>query len=101
MFPICQSVILSVIESRLDHTTMSLSSLFKHNSNIMKPWESLPEQRKDTPLQTRRYPLGLPTIVTRQKIEQVKAKNLSHGSVKENFLMQTGTRRNMTRVQSD
>ena len=93
MFPICQSVILGVFECRLDHTTLSLSSLFKHNSDIMNPWESLPEQRKDTPLQTRRCPLGLPTMVTRQKMEQVKAKNLSHGSVKENFLMQTGTRR--------
>ena len=73
MFPICQSVILSVIECRLDHTTLSLSSLFKHNSDIMNPWESLPEQQKDTPLQTRRYPLGLPTIVNRQEMEQVKA----------------------------
>ena len=72
---LCQSVIHSVIECRLDYTTqpLSLSSLFKHNSDIMKPWESLPEQQKDTPLQTRRCPLDLPTMVTRQKMKQVKA----------------------------
>ena len=34
---LCQSVIHRVIGCRVDHTTLSLSSLFKHISDIMKP----------------------------------------------------------------
>ena len=66
LFLLYQSVILSVIDYGLGLTTLSQSNLLKLD-RVQN--EAILETTKDTPIQTMRYLLDLPSMETRHKVE--------------------------------
>ena len=91
LFPLYHSVILSVIDYRLDLTTPSQSNLLKLDRVQNEAMRVILRTTKDAPIEDTRYLLDLPSMETRHKVEQVKAylnamqnaKNPLHGAVKE------------------
>ena len=91
LFLLYQSVILSVIDYGLGLTTLSQSNLMKLDRVQNEAMRVIWGTTKDTPIETIRYLLDLPSIETRHKVEQVKAylnemqdpKNPLHDAVKE------------------
>ena len=91
LFLLYQSVILSVIDYGLGLTTLSQSNLLKLDRVQNKAMRVILGTTKDTPIETMRYLLDLPSMETRHKVEQVKAylnamqnpKNTLHDAVKE------------------
>ena len=91
LFLLYQSVILSVIDYGLGLTTLSQSNLLKLDRVQNEAMRVILGTTKDTPIETMRYLLDLPSMETRHKVEQVKAylnamqnpKNPLHDAVKE------------------
>ena len=91
LFLLFQSVILSVIDYGLGLTTLSQSNLLKLDRVQNEAMRVILGTTKDTPIETMRYLLDLPSMETRHKVEQVKAylnamqnpKNPLHDAVKE------------------
>ena len=91
LFLLYQSVILSVIDYGLGLTTLSQSNLLKLDRVQNEAMRVILGTTKDTPIETMRYLLDLPSMDTRHKVEQVKAylnamqnpKNPLHVAVKE------------------
>ena len=91
LFLLYQSVILSVIDYGLDLTTLSQSNLLKLDRVQNEAMRVILGTTKDTPIETMRYLLDLPSMETRLKVDQVKAylnamqnpKNPLHDAVKE------------------
>ena len=91
LFLLYQSVILSVIDYGLSLTTLSQSNLLKLDRVQNEAMRVILGTTKDTPIETMRYLLDLPSMETRHKVEQVKAylnamqnpKNPLHDAVKE------------------
>ena len=90
LFMLYQSVILSVIDYGLGLTTLSQSNLLKLDRVQNEAMRVILGTTKDTPIETMRYLLDLPSMETRHKVEQVKAylnamqnpKNPLHDAVK-------------------
>ena len=83
-----QSVILSVIDYGLGLTTLSQSILLKFDRVQNEAMRVILGTANDTPIETMRYLLDLPSMETRHKVEQVKAylnamQNPLHDAVKE------------------
>ena len=84
-------MILSVIDYGLGLTTLSQSNLLKLDRVQNEAMRVILGTTKDTPIETMRYLLDLPSMETRHKVEQVKAylnamqnpKNPLHDAVKE------------------
>ena len=91
LFLLYQSVILSVIDYGLGLTTLSQSNLLKLDRVQSEAIRVILGTTKDTPIETMRYLLDLPSMETRHKVEQVKAylnamqnpMNPLHDAVKE------------------
>ena len=91
LFLLYQSVILSVIDYDLGLTTLSQSNFLKHDRVQNEAMRVILGTTKDTPIETMRYVLDLPSMETRHKVEQVKVyfnamqnpKNPLHDAVKE------------------
>ena len=91
LFLLNQSVMLSVIDYGLGLTTLSQSNLLKLDRVQNEAIRVILGTTKDTPVETMRYLLDLPSMETRHKVEQVKAylnamqnpKNPLHDAVKE------------------
>ena len=91
LFLLFQSVILSVIDYGLGLTTLSQSNLLTLDRVQNEAMRVILGTTKDTPIETMRYLLDLPSMETRHKVEQVKAylsamqnpKNPLHDAVKE------------------
>ena len=91
LFLLYQSVILSVIDYGLGLTTLSQSNLLKLDRVQNEAIRVILGTTKDTPIETMRYLLDLPSLETRHKVEQVKAylnamqnpKNQLHDAVKK------------------
>ena len=91
MFLLYQSVILSVIANGLSLTTLSQSNLLKLDTVQNEAMRVILGTTKDTPIETMRYQLDLPSMEARHKVEQVKSyfntmqnlKNPLHDAVKE------------------
>ena len=91
LFLLYQSVILSVIDYGLGLTTLSQSNLLKLDRVQNEAMRVILGTTKDTPIETMRYLLDLPSMETRHKVEQAKAylnvmqnpKNPLHDAVKE------------------
>ena len=91
LFLLYQSVILSDIDYGLGLTTLSQSNLLKLDRVQNEAMTVILGATKDTPIETMRYLLDLPSMETRHKVEQVKAyltamqnpKNPLHDAVKE------------------
>ena len=91
LFLLYQSVILSVVDYGLGLTTMSQSNLLKLDRVQNEAMRVILGTTKDTPIETMRYLLDLPSMETRHKVNQVKAylnamqnpKNPLHDAVKE------------------
>ena len=91
LFLLYQSVILSVIDYGLGLTTLSQSNLLKLDRVQNEAMRVILGTTKDTPIETMRYLLDLPSMETRHKVEQVKEylnamqnpKNPLHDAVKE------------------
>ena len=91
LFLLYQSVILSVIDYGLGLTTLSQSNLLKLDRVQNGAMRVILGTTKDTPIETMRFLLDLPSMETRHKVEQVKAylnamqnpKNPLHDAVKE------------------
>ena len=91
MFLLYQSVILSIIDYDLGLTTLSQSNLLKLDRTQNEAMRVILGITKDTPIETMRYLLDLPSMETRHKVEQVKAylnamqnpMNPLHDAVKE------------------
>ena len=73
LFLLYQSVILSVIDYGLGLTTLSQSNLLKLDRVQNEAMRVILGTTKDTPIETMRYLLDLPSMETRHKVEQVKA----------------------------
>ena len=91
LFLLYQSVILSVIDCGLGLTALSQSNLLKLDRVKKEAMRVILGTTEDTPIETMRYLLDLPSMETRHKVEQVKAylnavqypKNPLHDAVKE------------------
>ena len=91
LFLLYQSVILSVIGYGLGLTTLSQSNLLKLDRVQNEAMRVILGTTKDTPTESMRYLLDLPSMETRHKVEQVNAylnamqnpKNPLHDAVKE------------------
>ena len=91
VFLLYQSVILSVIDYGLGFTTPSQSNLLKLDRVQNEAMRVILGTTKDTPIETMRYLLDLPSMETRHKVEQVKEylnamqnpKNPLHDAVEE------------------
>ena len=87
----CIKVPLSVISYGLGLTTLSQSNLLKLDRVPNEAMRVILWTTKDTPIETMRYLLDLPSMETRRKVEQVKVylnamhnpKNSLHNAVKE------------------
>ena len=91
LFLLYQSVILSVIDYGLGLTTLLQTNLLNPDRVQKEAMRVILETTKDTPIETMRDLLDLPSMETRHKVEQVKAylnamqnpKNSLHDAVKE------------------
>ena len=88
LFLLYRSVILSVIDYGLGLTTLSQSNLLKLDRVQNEAMRVILGTTKDTPIETMRYLLDLPSMEIRHKVEQVKAylsamQNALHDAVKE------------------
>ena len=91
LFLLYQSVILSVIGYGLGLTTLSQSNLLKLDRVQNEAMRVILGTTKDTPIETMRYLLVLPSMEARHKVEQVKVyldamenpKNPLHDGIKE------------------
>ena len=72
LFLLYQSVILSVVDYGLGLTTLSQSNLLKPDRVQNEAMRVILGTTKDTPIETMRYLLDLPSMETRHKVEQVK-----------------------------
>ena len=63
----------SVIDCDLGLSTLSQSNLLKLDRVQNEAMRVILGTTKDTPIETMRYPLNLPPMETRHKVEQVKA----------------------------
>ena len=72
LFLLYQSVILSVTDHGLGLTTLSQSNLLKLDRVQNEAMRVILGTTKDTPIETMRYLLDLPSMETRHKVEQVK-----------------------------
>ena len=73
LFLLYRSVILSVIDYGLGLTTLSQSNLLKLDRVQNEAMRVILGTTKDTPIETMRYLLDLPSMEIRHKVEQVKA----------------------------
>ena len=91
LFLLYQSVVLSVIDYGLGLTTLSQFNLLKLDRVQNEAMRVILGTTKDTPIETMRYLLNLPSMETIHKMEQVKVylnamqnpKNPLHDAVKE------------------
>ena len=91
LFLLYQSVILGIIDYGLGLITLSQSNLLKLDRVQNEAMRVILGTTKDTPTETMRYLLDLPSVETRHKGEQVKAylnamripKNPLHDAIKE------------------
>ena len=77
LFPLYQSVILSVIDNGLGLTTLSQSNVLKLDRVQNEAMGVILGTTKDTPIEAMRYLLDLPSMETRYNVGQVKAKHIS------------------------
>ena len=73
LFLLYQSVVLSVIDYGLGLTTMAQTNLLKLDRVQNEAIRVILGTTKDTPIEITRFMLDLPSMQTRQKVEQVKA----------------------------
>ncbi|NQZ78185.1 MAG: endonuclease/exonuclease/phosphatase family protein, partial [Ekhidna sp.] len=91
IFRLYQAVVVSVIEYGLGLTTLSQTTILKLERIQNEAMRLILGTTKDTPIETMRYLLDLPSMQARHKIEQVKAyfralenpKNPLHEAVKD------------------
>ena len=91
LFLLYQSVILSVIDYGLGLITLLQSNLLKLDGAQNEAMRVILVATKDTPIETMRYLLDLPSMETKHKVQQVKTylndlqnpKNPLHDAVKE------------------
>ena len=72
LFLLYQSVILSVFDYGLGLTTLSQSNLLKLDRVQNEAMRVILGTTKDTPIETMRYLLDLPSMETRRKVEQIR-----------------------------
>ena len=90
---------LCVIDYELGLTTMAQTNLLNLDRVQNEAMRVIPGNTKDTPNETMKFMLDLPSMQTRQKVEQVKAyfitienpHNPLHETVKDEKGIQTGT----------
>ena len=73
LFLLYQSVILSVIDYGMGLSTLLQSNLLKLDRAQNEAMRVILGTTKDTPIESMRYLLDLPSMETRHKVEQVKA----------------------------